>query len=75
MILPDYPIKNEKDDQLRRAPLAKKVDLILEITKTEDYLKNAEKQAKVRDLEHQIDELVYKLYGLTNGEIKIVESK
>lgn len=25
MILPDYPIENEKDDQLRRAPLANKV--------------------------------------------------
>lgn len=32
------------------------------------------KQAKVLDVEHQIDELVYKLYGLTNEEIKIVEN-
>ena len=29
---------------------------------------------KVRDYEKQIDQLVYKLYGLTPEEIKIVES-
>ena len=32
-------------------------------------------QAKVQDLEYKIDELVYKLYGLTDEEIKIVEAK
>ena len=41
----------------------------------DDYQNNAEKQAKVHDLEHQIDELVYKLYDLTEEEIKIVETK
>ncbi|MDO8569832.1 MAG: N-6 DNA methylase [bacterium] len=51
------------------------VNDILKITKTDDYLKNAEKQAKVRDIEHQIDEMVYKLYGLTPEEIKIVENQ
>ncbi|KKU14308.1 MAG: hypothetical protein UX22_C0029G0014, partial [Candidatus Jorgensenbacteria bacterium GW2011_GWA2_45_9] len=50
------------------------VEKIIKITKTDDYLKNAEKQAKVRDIELQIDELVYKLYGLTEDEIKIVEA-
>ena len=39
------------------------------------YLEDSEKQAKVRDIEHQIDELVYKLYELTPEEIKIVETK
>ena len=34
---------------------------------------NFTKQAKVRELEHQIDQMVYKLYGLTDEEIKIVE--
>ncbi len=29
---------------------------------------------KVRDYEKQIDQLVYKLYGLTPEEIKIVEN-
>jgi len=38
-------------------------------------LKNLDKQAKVRDLEKQIDRLVYKLYGLTEEEIAIVEGE
>lgn len=51
------------------------IDQIFDITKESDYDVNSEKQAKVHDLEHQIDELVYKLYGLTDDEIKIVEAK
>jgi len=35
--------------------------------------RNPQKQAKVKEYERQIDELVYKLYGLTDEEIKIVE--
>ncbi|WP_460181711.1 hypothetical protein [Thermodesulfovibrio sp. TK110] len=31
-----------------------------------------QKQAKVKDLEKQIDHLVYKLYNLTEEEIKII---
>ena len=50
------------------------VDKILDITKTNDYLKNSAKQAKVHGYERQIDQLVYKLYGLTPEEIKIVEN-
>jgi hypothetical protein len=53
--------------------LIKLVDKILAITKDDDYLKNSAKQAKVREYEKQIDQLVYKLYGLTVDEIKIVE--
>jgi hypothetical protein len=51
------------------------VDNILVITKDDDYLKNPTKQAKVREYEKQIDQLVYKLYGLTDEEIKIVEGQ
>ncbi|MFH1563494.1 MAG: hypothetical protein ABIF11_08815 [Nitrospirota bacterium] len=32
-----------------------------------------QKQAQVKALEWEIDHLVYKLYGLTDEEIKIVE--
>lgn len=32
------------------------------------------KYAKVKEYEHQIDQLVYELYGLTDEEIRIVES-
>jgi len=49
------------------------VDKILTITKEEDYLNNIEKQKIVKEYEHQIDQMVYKLYDLTEEEIKIVE--
>ncbi len=32
------------------------------------------KQKKVKEYEHQIDQLVYKLYGFTQEEIKIIEA-
>lgn len=51
------------------------VDNILAITGASDYLSNNEKQARVKDYEKQIDQLVYKLYGLTPEEIAIVEGK
>ena len=46
---------------------------ILSITKDSDYLENPDKQSKVKKLEKEIDQLVYKLYELTSEEIKIVE--
>jgi hypothetical protein len=49
------------------------VDKILAITKPADYWNDKTKQAKVRDFESQLDELVYSLYGLIGKEIKIVE--
>lgn len=50
------------------------VDRILAITKDEDYLNNSDKQAKVKEYEHQIDQMVDKLYGLTKEEINIIEN-
>ena len=38
-----------------------------------DYFDSPEKQARVKTLENQIDQLVYKLYDLTPEEIEIVE--
>ena len=38
-----------------------------------DYLRHKTKQIKVKELEDQIDEMVYTLYGLTDEEIEIVE--
>jgi hypothetical protein len=66
------PIK--KASKLDQKPFIDLVDKILNITKTNDYLNNTEKQTEVKKLEHQIDELVYKLYGLMDDEIKIVEA-
>ncbi len=39
----------------------------------EYYLKNPDNQAEVKKIEREIDLLVYKLYELTEDEIKIVE--
>lgn len=60
-------------DSIQQKPFIELVDKILAITKDEDYLKNPEKQAKVKAYEKQIDKLVYELYELTPEEIKIVE--
>jgi hypothetical protein len=47
---------------------------ISEITKSEDYSKNKDKQEKVKDYIKQIDQMVYELYDLTTKEIEIVEN-
>jgi len=65
-------VELEKIDQ---KPFIALVDKILAITKDSDYLQNKEKQAKVKEYERQIDQMVYKLYGLTEEEIKIVEGE
>ena len=49
------------------------VNKILAIIKSDDYLNNSTKQEKVKEYERQIDQMVYKLYELTEEEIKIVE--
>jgi len=48
---------------------------ILSITKDDNYLQNKQKQARVKELEWEIDQLVYQLYGLTEEEIRIVEGE
>ena len=60
---------DEKTDNM----ISEVVNKILAITKDDDYLENSSKQAKVHEYERQIDQLVYKLYDLTEEEIKIVE--
>jgi hypothetical protein len=50
------------------------VDKILSITNNNDCLQNKIKEVKVKEYETQIDQLVYKLFGLTDDEIKIVEN-
>jgi len=53
--------------------IVQKVDQILTLTQSEDYDTNQEKQQHVKNLEHEIDQLVYQLYNLTDEEIKIIE--
>jgi hypothetical protein len=53
--------------------IVQKVDQILSLTQSPDYETNKEKQQKVKELEKEIDKLVYKLYDLTDEEIRIIE--
>ena len=71
--LSEIPIK-EISPNLQQA-FVEYVDKILAITKDEDYPNNADKQARVKELERQIDQLVYELYGLTEEEIAVVEGR
>ncbi|MFH0938036.1 MAG: hypothetical protein V1899_01950 [Planctomycetota bacterium] len=56
-------------------PFMELVDNILTITKDAGYLQNTAKQAQVHEYAHQIDQMVYELYGLTKDEIAIVEGR
>jgi len=50
------------------------VDKILAVTKSGAYLENPEKQDQIKEYEKKIDQMVYKLYSLTEDEIEIVEN-
>ncbi len=68
-----FPIKMiSTDDQM---PFVFVVDQILTITEDEDYPTNPAKQAKVKELERQIDYMVYQLYELTTEDIAVVEGQ
>lgn len=67
-----FPIKRATSDQKKAS--IQIVDHILTITSAPDYLDSPEKQARVKTLEEEIDQLVYKLYDLTPEEIAIVEN-
>jgi hypothetical protein len=67
----ELPIKQISAD--KQKPFIELVDKILAITKDEDYLNNPANQARVKKYEDEIDQMVYKLYGLTDDEIRIVE--
>jgi hypothetical protein len=69
----DLPIK--KCSKTIQGKLCKLVNKILSITNNDHYLENLNKQARVKALEAEIDQLVYKLYDLTPEEIKIVEGE
>ncbi|MDD5770419.1 MAG: TaqI-like C-terminal specificity domain-containing protein [Candidatus Gracilibacteria bacterium] len=56
----------------KQKPFIEKVDKILEITKQPFYdPKNPPKEQK--DLEDEIDKMVYELYGLSEEEVRVVE--
>jgi hypothetical protein len=65
------PIKKCSEDNQKQ--FVSIVNKILGIAKSDDYQNSETKQAKVTELEAQIDQMVYKLYDLTPDEIAIVE--
>jgi hypothetical protein len=69
--LEKIPIKKTSSKQQKN--FIQLVDQILFFTKDNDYVTNNIKQAKVKQLEKEIDQLIYKLYGLTKEEIKMIE--
>jgi adenine-specific DNA-methyltransferase len=63
-----------KETQPLADHIVQKVDEILTLTQSPDFETNQEKQQKVKELEREIDQLVYKLYDLTEEEIGLIES-
>jgi len=57
----------------QQRPFIELVGRILAITSDSDYPSNPAKQGKVKELQSQIDRMVYELYGLTEEEIGVVE--
>jgi len=49
------------------------INKIMVIANDDDYLQNPQKQARVKEMEREINQMVYQLYGLTEEEIRIVE--
>jgi hypothetical protein len=68
---------NIKPEQLRKIPVKIPYDPRIFVNLVDKILiaRNADPNADISKLEKQIDELVYKLYDLTEEEIKIVEGK
>jgi len=69
--LTEIPIKEIPLE--KQIPFIQLVDQILFITKDDDYLDNWDMLEKVRKLEKEIDQLVYKLFDLISEEIETVE--
>ncbi|MFA5857436.1 MAG: hypothetical protein WC955_00055 [Elusimicrobiota bacterium] len=66
-------IPTPKLEEATQKPFIEIVDKILAITKSSDYLENLAEQDQVKEYEKQIDQMVYKLYDLTDEEIDIIE--
>ncbi|MFM9944671.1 MAG: TaqI-like C-terminal specificity domain-containing protein [Bacteroidia bacterium] len=83
IVLNEMPIhvidEGNPTDIFLREQIIKNVDLLLklypEISESRLQSKKEQLETKVEHHLSKIDELVYKLYGLTGGEIKIIEGK
>lgn len=65
------PIK--KSDKRTQNEFIAIVNKILELTQSDDYIENLEKQDAVKEYENQIDIMVYKLYDLAYSEVKTID--
>lgn len=70
--LSEIPIINAPE--LDRRSIVSKVNRILSITQSIEYLDDSGKQSKVSEYMQELDQLIYCLYRLTPEEIEIVES-
>jgi len=68
----DLPLPLISEDQQKR--LISLVDEILAIMVSADYSASKQKRLKYEEYQRDIDQMVYDLYGLTLGEIGVVES-
>lgn len=64
-----------KSSKPKKKQIIKFVNKILTITKSEDYLNNSQKKAKIQQLEVEIDARVAHLYGLSEEEYMFTLSK
>jgi adenine-specific DNA-methyltransferase len=71
--LSEIPIKKISGNDQK--PFVAIVDKILAIAESEDYQSSESKQTKVKKLQEQLDQMVYKLYDLTEEEFAIVEGE
>ena len=71
--LKTLPISENLEKKEVQKSVMQLVDQILSITRDSDYLDDPDKKAKIKHLEKEIDQLVYKLYDLTPEEVKTVE--
>ena len=69
--LSEIPIKELLNEE--QQPFIELAEKILSLTHSSEYLKDELKQKLVQELEAKIDQLVFKLYNLTEEEIAIVE--
>jgi adenine-specific DNA-methyltransferase len=73
--LEQLPIKKIETSEEKKV-YNKIIDLVDEMLKLNKAPESREKnKTKIEAVNYEIDKLVYKLYGLTEGEIKVIENK
>lgn len=67
-----FPIKiTSHEEQLK---FTNKVNAIMQVTDSKDFLENPDDITYVSKLEHEVDQMVYELYGLKDKEISEIEN-